>query len=203
MKRTFIVTLLILSVIVLHGETINIADYFPVGNGYKWEYCTPKGEKFLTKECKVDKNGIYFYTIYDDTVTALQKLFIKDNTVFEEASSSIVTGVTVHDQPRVHISIPGKEWHYSWTSNDNIIIEAQLSKSGKSKFSYDNKIFNDCIVIETTVYLNEGKGLQYHSTQYDYYAKGIGHIANTLKSTSNPIEHIVMKLGFCSFRRIP
>ncbi|MDR0604500.1 MAG: hypothetical protein LBG80_09390, partial [Bacteroidales bacterium] len=150
------------------------SDYFPAKEGYRWEYLGNNGKVTDVYSCTAierlsDKESLVgiFINSFGVTTKMIYRV-IQDTGVFE-----IGTVDNLHyDNPFVSLALQ----ELKWSEEDR--GDKFLCQSKKTSVSFDGKTYNDCIVVEKAIYINNNQPLM---IKRQYFARGIGLVYVTLQ----------------------
>ena len=201
MKKKMFVFLAVLS-ISASSFCQNVSDYFPVSTGYSWTYTNGAGKSndiiTVTGNApdNVSKDGTMLYLFesqYQSVTKTLTMYSIKGNKVVVLAIKDNLGRYNEKKAPfPVELAPIGQEWRQDESDN-----EYYLFKTTKSSIRYDDKYFDDCILVEQRVYINRNL----YITNKSYFAKGVGLVYKTLQSPGKE-ETVYQKLINCNFTDI-
>jgi hypothetical protein len=176
----------------------NVSDYFPVTTGNNWTYANSTGNTtdiVTVGNSTPDRDGTMLYLFENQTagLGATSTMYsIKNNKVVILVKKDILGRYHEQRQPfPVELAPAGQEWRQD---DDG---EYYLFKTSKASVKYDDKNFDDCILIEQRVFV---RGSLY-VTNRSYYAHGIGFVYKTLQSPGQS-ETVFKKLVSCNFADI-
>ena len=181
----------------------NVSDYFPVSIGNSWTYTNgiEKSTHIITvtgnTPDNVSKDGTMLYLFehqfeQQSMGTTTTMYSIKGNKVVVLLVKDILGRYHERKAPfPIELAPIGQEWRQDEDG------EYYLFKTSKSSIQYDNKYFDDCILVEKRVFVNRNLYL----TDKSYYARNIGLVYKTLQSPGKE-ESIYQKLISCNFTNI-
>jgi len=173
MKKLVFLLFIIIFPLSLYAQ--NITDYFPISNGSKWMYLLFDGSYDI-----IDVAGNTYserHSMHTYYFRIASTLFprreggvfygINNNSVYELVAIAIGNGRR-RDLERPYnkiLGLPGDEWTY--IEEPGVIFSY---KASRSSISFDNRNYNDCILVERRLTIN---GIL-ENTYYFYYARNIG-----------------------------
>jgi len=177
----------------------NVSDYFPVSIGYSWTYTNGAGKSndiiTVTGNApdNVSKDGTMLYTFECRSLATTSTMYsIKGNKVVTLVKKDALGRYHENKVPfPIELAPVGQEWRQD---DDG---EYYLFKTTKSSIKYDDKTFDDCILVEQRIFVNKNL----HQTNKSYYARGIGMVYKTLQSPGKE-ESVYQKLINCNFTDI-
>ena len=180
----------------------DVSDYFPVTIGNSWTYANSRDINtdvitIINSMPDPNNDGTTVF-LFEELVTYLGSstatmYSIKDNKVVILSTRNILGRYNEKKRPfPVELSPIGQEWR-----QDEEDEEYYLFKTTKSSIKYDDKSFDDCILVEQQVYVNKDLFV----TKKSYYARGIGLVYVTLQPPGER-ESVNKKLVSCNFTDI-
>jgi len=172
----------------------NISDYFPVSIGNSWTYTNgiEKSTEIITVKSStpddITKDGTMLYLFESQYQTA-----INTSTMYSIKGNKVVVLITKDALGRynerkapfpIELAPIGQEWRQN--EGDN---EYYLFKTDKSSIKFDNKNFEDCILVEQRIFIDGNL----YRTNKSYYAYGVGLVYKTLQSPGGE-ETVFLKL---------
>ena len=171
----------------------NILSYFPVKTGNSWTY-TNGTEKVNTTVLVQNSTNIDIpvYLFVEQVVGLYQT-----STMYGIENNKIVIVVFKDGMGRYHenkrpFPIEVASSNQNWRQNE--VGEYYLFNTIKSSIKYDDKYFNDCILVEKKIFTNN----KLYMIEKRYYAKDIGLVYVTLHD-DNQSTSIFQKLISCNF----
>jgi len=171
----------------------NILDYFPVEIGNSWTYANSKGLKtdvITVIDSSPDSNNrdgrqyLFRHVMFDEFSIWIIYI-IKDGMVVMLAKETPLVGLLEYEDPfPIVLALAGVVWQ-----DDMGDDESHFYRTIRSSVKYDDKSFDDCILVEERVYI---KKKPYRATK-SYYARGIGLVCITVQSPEQE-EHIFQRL---------
>jgi len=197
-KLWFVLLAVVLSVSVFCQ---NVSDYFPVSIGNSWTYTNgiEKSTHVITVKGNspdsISKDGTTLYVFdsqYESVINTSTMYSIKGNKVVVLVNQDAFGRYHQNTTPFPVVLAPiGQEWRQDEDG------EYYLFKTSKSSIRYDDKIFEDCILVEQRIFVNKSL----YQTSKSYFAKGIGLVYKTLQSPGKE-ESVFQKLISCNFANI-
>jgi hypothetical protein len=173
----------------------NVSDYFPVTTGNNWTYANSTGNTsdiVTVGNSTPDRDGTMLYLFENQTagLGATSTMYsIKNNKVVILVKKDILGRYHEQKQPfPVELAPAGQEWRAVDGS------EITNYRTLTSRISFDGLSYNDCIVVEERITLNN----QLRRTKKSYYARNIGLVYVTLQSPGQQ-ENVYRKLKDYNF----
>lgn len=171
----------------------DILDYFPAKIGNTWTYTNEFG---LNETCfiqDISKRDIPLYLMVSHTTRLGQTSTLyglENNKIVKVAFKNIIGDYQANRRPYpIILSSPEQKWA------QNEELEYYLFTSSKSGIKYDDKNFDDCILIKQEVYIDNILSF----TKKSYFARSIGLVYVSIKDEENYNEYCLMKLKNCNF----
>lgn len=197
--------LLILAGLICSGSfaqstsVVSIADYFPTKLFGSWTYANRAGKEFETifvKDIWPDqRDGTTFYLFeeqYKGLGSTTSLYSIKHNSVVLLESNGLYGTYREYPPPYlVVLAVPDRTWQYQDSIDDFHY------RTFRTSCKFDDKVFNDCICVEQTVFVEDGTKEVFMVVK-DYYAKGVGLVCEKTKGKDGN-EGIFMKLTESTF----
>jgi hypothetical protein len=191
---SFILILVVISPLFSQKAEGNITDYFPVEIGNIWTY-TNGTEKlnitvFVQNSSQTDI-PVYLFVEQTAGLGQTSTMYgLENNKIVIMAIKNIVNQYKENRRPfPVQLAPANQNWRQNESSE-----EYYLFKTTKSSIKYNDKVFDDCILVEQQTYLN-GK---LFVTKRSYYAKNIGLVYVTIQGAGEQ-ERCFQKLISCNF----
>jgi hypothetical protein len=182
-KKTLLTLAAIVSITVF-AHSQNVADYFPVSTGNSWTYKNSTGRMTniitIVGNMPDPNNGRNTLYLFEDRMIADDKNMgttstlysIQNNEVLILAFKNVLNQYRENRQPfPVELTLAGQEWRQNESSK-----EYYLFKTTKTSVKYDDKIFDDCILVEERVFLDGSL----YQTNRRYFARDIGFVYKTV-----------------------
>jgi hypothetical protein len=202
MKKLFFVLLVVFVWAPIFSQ--NVLDYFPVSTGNSWTYTNSTGRRrdiITVRNSMPDPNNsrnmVYLFeqqSIADSTSMGTTGTLygIIGNRVVVLANRNILNQYRENRQPYpVELALPDQEWRQDEDG------EYYLFKTSMSSIKFDDKNFEDCILVEQQVFIDRNL----YQTNRMYYARGVGLVYKTLQSPGKE-ESVYQKLTNCNFTDI-
>jgi hypothetical protein len=196
MKKVFLFSLLlvILSPMFSQNIDVKITDYFPLNTGNTWTY-TNGLEKlninvYVQNSTQLDIAAYLFVERTEGLGETSIMYGLENNKVVILAEKSIFGQYKENRRPfPILLSMAGQNWRQNDTGGEYYLFETE-----KSSIRYDDKYFNDCILVVQKIYT----GNRLFMTKKSYFAKNIGLVYVSLQESGKE-ENCHQKLIRCNF----
>jgi hypothetical protein len=175
MKKILLAGLLLTILFPLFSQTAS--DYFPAKEGYRWEYIGSNGKVTDIYTCLAIETSNNFYLVgfsinsLGITTKPMYRV-VEDAAVFEIGKIDMNGNRTLFlDEPFVILSLKDVKWREEDRG------DVFLCQSKKTGVSFDGKSYNDCIMVEKAIYIDERPLM----VKRQYFARGIGLVYVTLQ----------------------
>jgi hypothetical protein len=188
-KSTSLLTLISPDINIQSDQPI-ITEYFPVDVGNVWTYQDSShnfADRIFVKNKTKDKDGSMLYLFEHQQVLATTRTLygIKNNNI---VIISTKNSFDVYDEKKppypIELAIAGHNWKI--IENKNTYRQYITSKSS---VKYDDKSYDDCILVEETVFTNDRPV----HIKKGYYARNVGLVYIALQG-ENEIENVFLSL---------
>jgi len=193
-KYCFFCVLLLMYSLSIFGQSMgeNILAYFPVNTGNTWNYTNGNGKLNTTVFVQGSENSdipLYLFVERDNISGQTSTMYgIENNKIVRVAVKSEFR----YREERRPFPIELAPINQNWRQNEE--GEYYLFKTIKTTVKYDDKVFNDCILVEKQVFVNS----KFLLTTRTYYARDIGLVYKTTQGEGKS-ESVFQKLISCNF----
>jgi hypothetical protein len=192
MKKVFLFSLLLVILSPLFSQTAS--DYFPAKEGYRWEYIGSNGKITDIYTClAIEKNNDFYLVGFSinslGITTKTMYRVVEEAAVFEIGKIDMNGNQTMAlNEPFVTISLRDVKWREEDRG------DVFLCQSKKTSVSFDGKSYDDCIMVEKAIFINNRPLM----VKRQYFARGIGLVYVTLQDQDG-VERPYLRLASYKF----
>jgi hypothetical protein len=196
MKKLFITTFILVIIFPLFSQNTGeqITDYFPIKSRNTWTYTNGTGklnETVFVQGAMQTDIAVYAFVDQIAGIGQTSTLYgLEDNRIVVLVTENILRQYKENKRPFPIELAPANQ---NWRQNESD-IEYYLFKTMKSSIRYDDKIFDDCILVEKQIYVHNKLSM----TRRSYFANGVGLVYVTVQGDDKE-ETCYQKLIDCNF----
>jgi hypothetical protein len=175
MKKLFSPVLILAILSPLFSQTAS--DYFPAKEGYRWEYIGSDGNVTDVYNCvlvqKISDNdsGVGFFQESLGITIRVVYDVVEDTGVSEVGRIDAFDNSTQHKNRPIVLLLREMKWQEEDGG------DVFLCQSKKTSVSFDGKTYDDCIMVEKSIFINDRPLM----VKRQYFSRGIGLVYVTLQ----------------------